>query len=299
MPVELTDIDPLRSRRLAVHVGEENDWVRAMALYEKALAVRGKDKETATDILLQMELGRIYHFSEKYQQAADNFAHVLYAIDHPDKFAIDQQFGKALLGDAVATYQTMGDCFLAAGRPQEARAVFEKAERLKSDKALWQFHLACVQAKSGKPAEALAALEAAFAEHLHDEGMTPYDTLADVLGSLGRKKELIGRLEKLRAAEPANAALGYALAAQYRAAGKTDKAEALYVTLLKERPTLAGYRGLVEIYRQGKRFDALLTLMGNMLEKTSVLETLGTEVRKPSPTTPKRCAASSPPAGPC
>ena len=30
----------------------------------------------------------------------------------------------------------MGDCFLAAGRPQEARAAFEKAERLKSDKAL-------------------------------------------------------------------------------------------------------------------------------------------------------------------
>ncbi len=253
--------------------------MRAVALYEKALAVRGKGKETATDILLQMELGRICHFSEKYQQAADNFAHVLHAIDHPDKFAIDEQFGKALLGDAGATYQTMGDCFLAAGRPQEARAVFEKAERLKSDKALWQFHLACVYAKSGKPAEALTALEAAFAEHLHDEGMTPYETLADVLGSLGRKNELIERLEKLRAAEPTNAALGYCLAGQYQAAGKTDKAETLYVALLKERPTLAGYRGLVEIYRQGKRFDALLTLMGNMLEKTSVLETLGTEAQ--------------------
>ena len=73
--------------------------------------------------------------------------------------------------------------------------------------------------------------------------------------------------------------MGYYLAAQYRAAGKTDKAEALYVALLKERPALAGYRGLVEIYRQGKRFDALLALMGGMLEKTSVLETLGTEAQ--------------------
>jgi tetratricopeptide (TPR) repeat protein len=275
--VELEDADPLLLRRLGVFLSEENDWARAVALYEKALAARGKGKETATDILLRMELGRIYQFTEKYPQAADNFARVLHAIEHPDEFAIDEPFGKALLGDAAVTYQLMGDCFLAAGRPQEARVVFEKANRLKPNKALWQFHLARVQAKSGKPAEALTALEAAFAEHLHDEGTTPYETLADVLGSLGRKNELIDRLEKLRAAEPNQAPLGYYLAAQYQAAGKLDKAETLYVALLKERPALAGYRGLVEIYRQGKRYDVLLALMGKMLEKTSVLETLGTE----------------------
>ncbi len=277
--VELEDADPLLLRRLAVYLSEENDWAGAIALYEKALAVRGKGKPTAADILLRMELGRIYQLIEKYQPAADNFAQVLHAIDHPDEFAIDEQFSKALLGDAGVTYQLLGDCFVAADRPQEARVVFEKANRLKPNKALWQFHLARIDAKSGKPAEALTALEAAFAEHLHDEGMTPYETLADVLGGLGKKNELIDRLEKLRAAEPNNAPLGYYLAAQYRATGKLDKAETLYVALLKEQPALAGYRSLVEIYRQGKRFDALLARMGTMLEKTSVLETLGTEAQ--------------------
>jgi tetratricopeptide (TPR) repeat protein len=275
--VELEDADPLLLRRLGVFLSEENDWPRAVALYEKALAARGKGKETATDILLRMELGRIYQFTEKYPKAADNFARVLHAIDHPDEFAIDEQFGKALLGDAGVTYQLMGDCFLAAGRPQEAQVVFEKANRLKPDKALWQFHLARVLAKSGKPAEALAALEAAFAAHLSQENMTPYETLADVLASLGRKSELVDRLEKLYAAEPKNVPLGYYLAGQYRAAGKLDKTETLYVALLKEHPVMAGYRSLVEIYRQGKRFDLLVALMGAMLEKTSVLETLGTE----------------------
>ena len=277
LPIELKDAEPLLLRRLAVYLSEENDWGRGVALYEKALAANGQGKETATDVLLRMELGRIYHFTEKYQRAADNFARVLVALDHPEKVGIDQQFAKALLGDAAATYQTMGDCFLAVGRPQEARAVFEKAERRKSNKALWQFELARVLVKSGKPAEALTALEAAFAEHLRDEGTVPYETLADVLGALGKKKELIERLEKLRAAQPSDASLGYYLAAQYRAAGKPDKAEALYVALLKQRPAAAGYRGLVEIYRQGKRFDALLALFGGMLEKTSVLETLGAE----------------------
>ena len=109
--------------------------------------------------------------------------------------------------------------------------------------------------------------------------MTPYETLADVLSSLGKKDELIDRLEKLHAAEPNNAPLGYYLAAQYRAAGKVDKAETLYVALLKTQPTLAGYRSLVEMYRQAKRFDALLAAIGDAVEKTGVLETLGTEAQ--------------------
>ncbi len=277
--VELDDADPSLLRWLAIYLGEDNDWAGAVVLYQKALAARGQGKETETDIRLRMELGRICHFTEKYQQAADSFARVLHALDHPNEFAIDEPFRKALLGDAAATYQTMGECFLAAGRPQEARAVFQRAERLKPNQALGQFHLARVYAKSGKPAEALTALESAFAGHLDHEGTTPYETLADVLGTLGRKGELMGRLEKLHAAEPTNAPLGYCLAAQYRAAGKTDQAEALYVALLKQRPSLAGYRGLVEIYRQGKRFDALVTLVGNMLDKTGVLETLGAEAQ--------------------
>ncbi len=185
--VELEDADPLLLRRLGVYLSEENDWPRAVALYEKALAARGKGKETATDVLLRMELGRLYQVTGKYQPAADNLARVLYAIDHPEEFAIDEQFSKALLGEAGSTYRLMGECFLAASRPQEARAVFEKMNRLTPNKALWQFNLARVDAKTGKPAEALTALETALAEHLHDEGMAPYETLADVLGSLGRK----------------------------------------------------------------------------------------------------------------
>ena len=73
MPIELTDAEPLLLRRLAVYLSEENDWGRAVALYEKALAARGQGKETATDVLLRMELGRIYHFNEKYPAGGRQF----------------------------------------------------------------------------------------------------------------------------------------------------------------------------------------------------------------------------------
>ena len=102
----------------------------------------------------------------------------------------------------------MGECFLAADRPQEARAAFEKAEQAAPNKALRQFNLARVYAKTGKPAEALAALGGCFAEHWPDRASLPYETLADVLDNLGKKAELIGRLEKLHAAEPEQRAAG-------------------------------------------------------------------------------------------
>ena len=57
--VELEDADPLLLRRLGVYLTEEGDWSRAVALYEKALATRGKGKETAADILLRMEVAQV------------------------------------------------------------------------------------------------------------------------------------------------------------------------------------------------------------------------------------------------
>lgn len=277
--VELEDADPLLLRRLGVSLTEEGDWARAVSLYEKAMASRGKGKETASDILLRMEMGRLYHLTEKPKEAADCFARVLYAIDHPDEFAIDEGLIKVLLGEPGPTYQLIGECFLAADRPQEASTVFEKADDVAPDESLRQYNLARVNAKTGKPAEALAALEAAFAEHLGNEGLAPYEILATLLDTLGKKAELLDRLEKLRIDEPKNVPLGYCLAAQYRTAGQLDKAESLYLDLLKTNPTITGYRSLVEMYRQAKRFDALLAILGEALEKTSVLAILGAEAQ--------------------
>ena len=46
-----------------------------------------------------MELGRLYQVTEKYKQAADCFARVIHALDHPDEFGIDDEVRKALLGE--------------------------------------------------------------------------------------------------------------------------------------------------------------------------------------------------------
>jgi len=296
--VELKDADPMLLRRLAVFLAGEGDWTSAAALYEKAVSVRKDAKQSAADVFLRMEMGRLYLLMEKYGRAAECFAHVVNAVEHPDEFALDAHLSKALLDDPGQTYQLMGECFLAADRPEDARAAFQKIEEHSLNNAMRQYNLARVNAQTGKPAEALEALEACFAEkgdrsdlpqsgpkgasHKSDlspsgQGTAPCETLADVLEKLGKKDELIGRLEKLHAAEPDNLPLGYFLAARLRDTGKTRQAESLYRKLLDGKPMPAGYRELADILRRAKRFDALLSVLGESVEKIGVLNTLGGE----------------------
>lgn len=276
---ELKDADRSLLRRLGTYLTAAGDYTAGIALYEKVLPTLGTTKETASDILLRMEMGRLCHLTGKHKQAAACFDRVIEAIDHPDRFAIDESIRKVLLDEPGPTYQLIGECYLAADRPDDAKVMFDKAETLVSNKAMRQFNLARVLLKSNRPTEAMAALEASFALHLSGEDVVPYQTLAEVLKKLGKSDELIGRLEKLCVAEPDAMPLRYFLAEQYRAAGKLDKAESLYVELLKRRPESDGYRELFDIYRKTKRFDALLSAMGECVEKIGMVGTLDTESR--------------------
>lgn len=272
------ELDPMLLRRLGVRLEEEGDWPKALKLYQRALTMRaGVEQNSSDDILLKMDIGRLLMMVGKHKEAADCFASVVEALDQPDKYAISEETRKVILEEPGSTYTIFGDCFLHAGRVNEARAAFEKAQKLEPNEELWKFHLAQVQAKSGEPAEALNALEAAMAKHLATAGMRPYELLEDVLGDLNKKDELIPRLEKLRADDSQNTPLGYFLAAKYLEADMLDKAESLYAALVGKTPTFTGYKNLLEIYRNTKQFDSLLSILGETVEKTGVLDTLGTE----------------------
>ncbi|MEN6557350.1 MAG: tetratricopeptide repeat protein, partial [Thermoguttaceae bacterium] len=143
--VELEDADPVLLRRLGTYLSDEGDWAGALSLYEKAVAAKSSGKPTAADLLLRMEMGRLYCLTGQYRKAADCFAAVLRAVDGANgDDAIDPSLAKVLLGRPGSTYQLMGECFLEANRPKEAKTVFDKAEKVTPDKALHQFNLARV-----------------------------------------------------------------------------------------------------------------------------------------------------------
>ena len=276
---ELDRPDPLLLRRLGGYLTGQGDWTRAVQLYEKALAARAGTDETAADILLRMEMGRLYHLVESYDKAAECFCRVLHALNHPDEFALDDELKKVLLGEPGPAYNLFGECFLKSGRIDEATAAFRKSHEIAPNNGLLELNLARIDVKCDKPAEALKHLQACFKEKITDEGIAPYKLLADVLEKLGRSEELLGRLEKLHDGNPGDIPLGYFLAEQYLKAEKLDKAERLYIALVEKAPTPTGYRSLAEIYQKTDRYEKLLDTLGKSVEKTGVLETLGAEAQ--------------------
>ena len=271
--------DPLTLRQLGVLLTKKGDWPGAVALYEKALAGRKRDKESAADVLLRMEMGRLYHLVDEYGKAAENFARVLQAVENPEQFQLDEVAKKVLLGDPGSTYVLIGECFLKADRTDEAVAAFKESHQVEPNEALLGYNLARVDAQTGKPDKALEKLQPYFDQHVHSEGTAPYRLLETVLEDLQKQDELVGRLETLHADDPENVPLAYYLAEKHRKAGQLDKAEPIYLALSEKTPTLTGYRSLVEIYRKTKRPEALLDLLGKAAADNVGLENLGDEGR--------------------
>jgi tetratricopeptide (TPR) repeat protein len=274
------DPDLMLLRRLGARLEEDGDWPQALKLFQRAMTIQaGVEPVSSDEVLLRLDTGRLLALMGKHKEAADCFALVIDALDHPDKYGLSEEIQKILLGEPGTMYGFFGDCFLEAGRVEEARAAFEKAQRREPNKELREFHLAQVLGKSGKPAEALVTLDQALAGHLSSAGMKPYELLAELLQALGKKDELISRLEKLREDDPQNTPLGYFLADKYLEAAMIEKAELLYVALLDKNPSLKGYKSLLEIYRKTKQYEALLSVLGDTVEKFGILlDTLGSGV---------------------
>ena len=272
--VEIEEPDPERLQRLGAYLFQVGDFEGAARLYQKALAARQEAGQTADDVRLRMVTGRLCHATGNHGKAAEHFAHARHALEHPQEVGLDESVRKRLLGEPGLTYNLFGECFMLADRLDEAQSAFQKAHELRPNRGLLEFNQARIHARRGKPQMALAALEACFKQHLASEGMAPFMLLAEVLDEVGKKKELIERLEKLHAEDPKNLPLGYFLAEQYHQAERFQKAEPLLVSLVKKSPTPTGYRRLVEIYRKTDRHDALLAVLGEVVNKPGLLETL-------------------------
>ena len=280
---------------LADYLNDEGDLTHAIEFYEKALATAHAKRDSAEaasadattsvedvyDIRTRLKLGGLYQFNQKYAKAAEQFARVAEALEHPGRFGIDEPTRKILLGkEPGERYELFGETFLLADRFAEAEAAFRKAQSVAPHEALLKFNLARIAAHRGQAQEALAGLQSYLDGGLTSEGSAPYQLLADVLKKLGKEGELLDRLQKLHAAAPSNAPLSYFLAEQYLKAGQTDMAEPLYRELSKKSPTILAYRSLAEIYRKGRQYDKLLELLGKVTATIGTLEALGPEESK-------------------
>ena len=145
------DDDPELLQDLADEMVERDDLAGAATLLERVLAAQKSAKENDAIIRLRMRTGRLCWLLEQYPKAADHFAHVMRAIENPRQFGLNEDTRKKLLGKASETFDLIGDCFLRAGRLQEATAAFQKADAESPNAGLLEFNLARVAAGRASP----------------------------------------------------------------------------------------------------------------------------------------------------
>lgn len=272
--------DPVLLRRLGIHLSEQKDWKRALKLYEKTVEIDPNLKDDANQVLLRLEMGRLYFLTTDYRRSADSFAYVRNALARPDKFGLNDELVKTVLGKADLTYSLLAESFLQSDRFDEALAMFQKSNEIKGNKALLAFQLARVAARRKEHAEALKKLDEYFAAKTSEAGTEPYELFAELLKkTMPDEKqaavELRSRLAKLFAADSANAPLGYFLAQRLREAEAWEPARIIYIELAKIEPTADSFQGLIEIYHRQKDVEKLLAVLGEAVVKTGSLEPLG------------------------
>lgn len=263
LAAELDPSDANRLRTLAKELGRQGEYERALKFYEQARALHA-DTRTAGYIILTHEAGNLQFLTQRYAQAADSFAEVTAALEHPDDFGMDEEVRRNLFGRAgpAKTYELFAEAFLLADRLDQAQEAFEKANVVAPNAATYAYHLAILHDRRGQGAQAVEQLQSYLKARETQEGAAPYELLSKVLADLGRETELLPVLEKARADDPNNAPLRLFLADRYLATDRPDLAEPLYAEAAAESPSPGTFQSLATIYRQAGQHDKLLEVMG-------------------------------------
>src|SRR5262245_18670984 len=270
-------IEPELLEQAADYISESGDWKGAIRLDERALAETKKGKPSAQQVLLNLQLGRLYALTEQDRESAAALKHVMEALEDPDKFGLDAKQRKNLLGDGGANYELMGTVFLEAKRVEDAKAAFEKFDSITPDPGILALNMARCELAAGKPQAALDELQKCTSAKTPVPTIAPYELLAKALAELKQSDQLLPRLEEMRKAQPKNIMLAYFLGQQYFEAGKFEKAQELLEEVQSQKPTVQSYRRLAGVYRRTDQTEQLLELLGQMIEKGGSLAPLGSD----------------------
>lgn len=272
--------DPLVLRRLGVYLAEQGRWNEAAAMAERAVAARRGAPPSAADVLLLMELGRLRHLVGQEAEAAEALATVVAALEEPERSDLDEPTRRLLLAEPAATYQLFGECFLQAGKTDDALRAFEKAAELEPNEGLRQLQRARVFARSGRLPEAADALDRCLEAGLNADAETPLDSLSEVFDKLGRPNDVAAFLEQLHEKTPENRPLALALARECLRAARLDRAESLYRGYLGKQATPEAWQGLITVLIEKNRPDELLAALGAVAAETGGFDVLGQTWRR-------------------
>lgn len=291
---ELDASDPVLLRRLAVHLTTQGEFEQALALYDKVAKLDAGKPLSTDQAVIAAQMAKLYVVTGKQREAADCYRVVLKALDDPSGKVLDGRTRKVVVEDVAKTldllgatvdgrsaeanaYDMIGTVLLEAEDIAGARAAFEKASQASPHEGLDALRQAQTLAKERNWPAALERTEKCLAAKPAIKGTSQYELLAKLLEELGQKEQLLPRLEKLHAENPADVTRAYFLAERYRQAGQLDKAEPLFIQALAAQPSVLGYRALIDIHRRNQAIEPLLKVYLDALAQLRSIDALGEE----------------------
>ena len=230
--------------------------------FQQALKSKRLDHRTAEYVVLNRDLAIIYGATGKFDKAAECYAVLFSALTEKDKFDLEFRVYRQLLGDREATFERMGQAFLAAKKPEMAIKAFEEASKARQGRpGTLNYNLALVYFETKKYDKARAELQKYFDAELQSKGRAAYVLLAEILKATKKSSELIPALQKLAEKDARNHTLQFFLAEQLVEAKDLDAAQAIYERVLEAAKEPEALLGLVSVYRRLEKPDRMLDVL--------------------------------------
>lgn len=283
--------DPKNPSMLALlsdRFNKRGDFASSADALERLLGLEKEaDKKTPGHVARIMLAARVHVAAGNFALAAERFAEALQALDNARDYGLSEADKRDVLGEAGPTYQVMGEAFLRAGRLKEAEEALQTAHRVNRDKPGEAFQMARIHVEAGRLDDARKRLQEYFDAEADSQGIAPYELLAETYAKEKKPEAAIAVLEKLyqaRAeADKVDPYLAYALAEQYRKAGKPERAEPLFRDAIKaagdkrryRAAVLAAQLSLLKLHLAEKKADQLLDVLGWVAGQAGGLSGLG------------------------
>jgi tetratricopeptide (TPR) repeat protein len=241
----------------------------AVAALRRAVACTEAKERPELSLPMYHDLGALLEAAKEPEQAAAAFGEAVKILEHPDTLAEASELGRDDFAQKAAdTYERIGRVWLQAHKADEAVAAFRKAQAAyPAGAARLSYNLAQVHRDQGKPAAALAQLDAYL--RLQPQAREAYEMKIALLGQVGRANEIVPWLEKTADTDRRNVGVRMLLAQELARAGQPGRAEGVYKELAEHSPSAEVYRGLFRLYKASpeRGLSQALGLLDHTLEQ--------------------------------